>query len=81
LQELFEVADTVTILRDGTHVFTGPLKDIDEEFIITKMVGRKIENIYGRRDENEKIGAKLFEVKHLNKKRCLREYRLSHKRR
>jgi ABC-type sugar transport system ATPase subunit len=68
LQELFEVAETVTILRDGTHVFTGSLKDIDEEFIITKMVGRKIENIYGQRDENEKIGAKLFEAKNLSRK-------------
>jgi len=68
LQELFEVADTVTILRDGTHVFSGALNEVDEEFIITKMVGRKIENIYGRRDEQEKIGAKLFEAKGLNKK-------------
>jgi len=68
LQELFEIADTVTILRDGTHIFTGPLNEVDEEFIVTKMVGRKIENIYGRRDEQEKIGARLFEVIDLNKK-------------
>jgi len=68
LQELFEIADMVTILRDGTHIFTGPLNEVDEEFIITKMVGRKIENIYGRRDEQEKIGAKLFEVKNLKRK-------------
>ena len=68
LNELFEVADTVTILRDGQHVLTGPLAGMDEEFIITKMVGRKIENIYGIRDDREKIGEKLFEVRNLNKK-------------
>ena len=67
LQELFEIADTVTILRDGAHVFTGPLGEVDEETIITKMVGRKIENIYGRRNENDKVGAKLFEVNDLNR--------------
>ena len=68
LQELFEIADMVTILRDGTRVYTGPLNEVDEEFIITKMVGRKIENIYGQRKENEKIGKKLFEVKNFNRK-------------
>ena len=68
LQELFEIADMVTILRDGAHVFTGPLNEIDEETIITKMVGRKIENIYGKRGEQDTIGEKLFEAKNLNKK-------------
>ena len=68
LNELFEIADTVTILRDGVHVLTGPLADMDEEFIITKMVGRKIENIYGQRDVQEQIGKKLFEVRNLTKK-------------
>lgn len=68
LQELFEIADMVTILRDGAHVFTGPLNEVNEEFIITKMVGRKIENIYGQRDEQKKAGETLFEVKNLNKK-------------
>ena len=72
LQELFEIADTVTILRDGAHVFTGPLNEVDEEFIVTKMVGRKIENIYGQREERDKIGEKLFEVKNLNKKAVFR---------
>ena len=72
LQELFEIADTVTILRDGLGIFTGPLGETDEEFIITKMVGRKIENIYGRRDINDKIGAKLFEAKDLCRKGVFR---------
>ena len=68
LQELFEIADTVTILRDGEHILTSPLKELDEDQIITKMVGRKIENIYGRRSADEKIGATLFEVKNLTRK-------------
>ena len=73
LQELFEIADTVTILRDGAHVFTGSLEGLDEDFLITKMVGRKIENIYGQRNEHEKIGARLFEAKNLNRKGAFRD--------
>ncbi|MCL2127842.1 MAG: sugar ABC transporter ATP-binding protein [Treponema sp.] len=68
LQELFEVADMVTILRDGVHVHTGPLQEMNEDSIITKMVGRKIHNIYGQRAAEDKIGASLFEAKNLNKK-------------
>ena len=49
LNELFEVADTVTILKDGAYVCDAAIKDVDEEFLITNMVGRKIENIYGSR--------------------------------
>jgi ABC-type sugar transport system ATPase subunit len=68
LQELFEVADTVTILRDGEHVYDGLVSEVDEDLLITKMVGRKIENIYGHRDENVKIGDKLFEVNNFSRK-------------
>ena len=68
LHELFEIADTVTILRDGEHIFSGPLAELDEDQIITKMVGRKIENIYGQRGETDTIGGKLFEVKNLCRK-------------
>jgi ABC-type sugar transport system ATPase subunit len=68
LQEIFEIADTVSILRDGEHVCDANVKDIEEDFLVTKMVGRKIENIYGSRDNESKKHDVLFEVKHLNKK-------------
>jgi ABC-type sugar transport system ATPase subunit len=68
LQELFEIADRVTILRDGEYVCSEPIANVDEEFLITKMVGRKIENIYGKRQSAEKIGEKLFEVRQLTRR-------------
>ena len=40
LPEIFEIADTVTILRDGRHVCDARVCDIDEDFLITNMVGR-----------------------------------------
>ena len=68
LHELFEIADTVTILRDGAYICDAAVKDIDENFLITNMVGRKIENIYGSRDEEKQCNEKLLEVRDLTLK-------------
>lgn len=63
--EIFEIADRVTVLRDGKHVSEAMVKDIDEDYLITNMVGRTITNMYGERDPSDTIGSPLFEVKHL----------------
>ena len=68
LHEIFEIADKVTILRDGKYICEARVADIDEEFLVTKMVGRKIENIYGKRQEDEKIGEVCFRAEHLERK-------------
>jgi len=68
LHEIFQIADKVTVLRDGQYVVDAQVKDIDEEFLITKMVGRKIENIFGSRRDDAKIGEVLFEAKNIGRK-------------
>ncbi|WP_083258844.1 sugar ABC transporter ATP-binding protein [Cellulosilyticum sp. I15G10I2] len=68
LHEIFEIADTVTVLRDGQYVADARIEDIDEEFLVTKMVGRKIENIFGSRSEEAKIGEVLFEAQNIGRK-------------
>jgi ABC-type sugar transport system ATPase subunit len=65
LQEIFRIADVVTVLRDGRFVCEAEVPDIDENFLITKMVGRKIESIYGKRGDDEAIGDVLFEAREL----------------
>ncbi len=50
LSEIFEIADTVTVLRDGQKVIDAAVEDANEDFLISHMVGRSIDNIYGRRD-------------------------------
>ena len=67
LKEIFEIADTVTVLRDGEYICDATVKDIDEEFLITKMVGRKIENIYGNRKIDNKVGNILFEARNISR--------------
>src|SRR5512134_1171912 len=39
LEELFEIADRVTVLRDGTYVDTKPMKDLTRDDLIRMMVG------------------------------------------
>jgi ribose transport system ATP-binding protein len=42
LEELFTLADRVSVLRDGAHVGTHRTEDLDEERLITLMTGRQI---------------------------------------
>ena len=67
LPEIFEIADTVTVLRDGKYICDAQVDDIDEDFLVTKMVGRTIGNIYGQRDEDAGIGDVLFEARNISR--------------
>ena len=51
LREVVEIADTVTVLRDGATICSMQREDgtITEREIIKNMVGREIENIYPKR--------------------------------
>jgi ribose transport system ATP-binding protein len=44
IEEVIEIADRVTVLRDGKSVFTGPTSDLSPGEIIFKMVGRDLEH-------------------------------------
>lgn len=61
LNEITEVADNVTIIRDGKSIETLSNEEIDENRIIKGMVGRDLINRYPDRKPN--IGQKIFEVK------------------
>jgi putative multiple sugar transport system ATP-binding protein len=51
LREVFAIADSVTVLRDGQTIITLDAKkgEVSEAAIIKHMVGREIENIYPKR--------------------------------
>lgn len=46
LDEIFRIADRVTVMRDGQVVATLPRDEIDEKKLIRLMVGRDIANLY-----------------------------------
>ena len=48
LEEIFEIADTVTVLRDGRHISTKPIGEHTNDTLIQDMIGRRIENLFPR---------------------------------
>jgi rhamnose transport system ATP-binding protein len=46
LEEIFQLADRVTVLRDGESVGTNKMDDINETSLIRMMVGREVSHIY-----------------------------------
>ncbi len=49
LDELFQVADRVTVLRDGRTVDTRPMAMVDKAELIRLMVGREITTVFPKR--------------------------------
>jgi inositol transport system ATP-binding protein len=64
LDEVFQIADDITVLRDGTVVDSRSKDELDIEKVIALMVGRKLSNDYPKEDVS--IGEKLLEVENLN---------------
>lgn len=47
MEEIFEVCDAATVLRDGRHIETFPtLEGVDSNVLVNRMVGRSIEDIF-----------------------------------
>jgi putative multiple sugar transport system ATP-binding protein len=67
LKEVIEIADTVTVLRDGQTICTldAHKGEVTETALIKNMVGREIDNIYPQR-EHKKPGEIVLEVKNWN---------------
>lgn len=62
LKEIFQIADRITVLRDGKTISTNCVSELKEESLVTKMVGRELTNIYPYKEAN--LGSVIFEVKH-----------------
>jgi ribose transport system ATP-binding protein len=46
LEEVFEVGDRITILRDGRHITTAPTVELSQNKVVQMMVGRELDNMY-----------------------------------
>ena len=65
LQEVFELADRVTVLRDGHYIDTQPVKDTTESALISRMVGRTIDNLFPKLESQ--IGEPVLQVRDLER--------------
>lgn len=66
MEEVFRIADDITVLRDGTVVETHPAKEIDLDTVIALMVGRKMDNVYPK--EEVPLGDPILEIEGLGSK-------------
>jgi ABC-type sugar transport system ATPase subunit len=63
LEEIFELCDRVTVIRDGKYISTKNVKDTNKDELVADMVGRAMNNYYPK--EEVEIGGELLSVKGL----------------
>ncbi|MCH8922112.1 MAG: sugar ABC transporter ATP-binding protein [Planctomycetes bacterium] len=75
LEEIFEIADRVCVLRDGRHVDTQRVSDIDRAKLIEMMVGRKLESDFPQRESSP--GKERLVVGHLSRGEAVKDVSFS----
>lgn len=75
LEELANIVDRVTIMRDGQYITSMNFMDTTMDEIIAGMVGREIKEKFPR--VSCKVGKKIFEVKNLNAGKMVRDINFS----
>lgn len=75
MEEIFELCDRITILRDGTYVGTEKIKDINMDDIVRMMIGREIGDRFPARDA--KIGKEMIRVEGLTKGKTFKDVNFS----
>ncbi|MCE1253851.1 MAG: sugar ABC transporter ATP-binding protein [Anaerolineae bacterium] len=65
LVEIFDIADRVTVLKDGRFIATRNIKDVSMPELVKMMIGRDLEDVYPVR--KNVIGDVILEVNHLSR--------------
>lgn len=66
MEEIFAIADTITVLRDGKYIGTKPAAELDVPTLITMMVGRAIDSLFPTSVTHR--GNEILSVKHLSRR-------------
>ena len=65
MDEVFQIADDVTVLRDGKHIATLPASETNRDHLITMMVGRELTDLFPK--EFAHIGEVIMSVRNLTR--------------
>ena len=65
LDEIFEISDRITVLRDGKHIKTAPASELDAEELVRLMVGRPLNELFTRSESEP--GEVVLEVRGLTR--------------
>ena len=75
MEEIFELCDRITILRDGSYIGTRFIKDITMDDIVQMMIGREIGERYPKREVV--IGQEVLRVEGLTHSKMFRDVNFS----
>ena len=67
LEEVFEIADRITVLRDGEHISTRPAAEVTRDLLIRDMVGREVDRFYGVGSSRRSLGRQVCRVRGLGR--------------
>lgn len=62
--EVFDLSDTITVMRDGSYIGTVKTYEINNDELVTMMVGREVKDLYPKTPAE--IGESVLEVEDLN---------------
>lgn len=65
MEEIFAIADTITVLRDGKYIATKPAAELDIQTLITMMVGREIKTLFP--NSTTQPGKEVLSVRQLSR--------------
>ena len=75
MEEIFEVCDRVTVIRDGQFVATHNISETNKDMLVAEMVGRKVDSYYPKPEVE--IGEVAVEIKHFNQANLLHDVSLN----
>ena len=75
MEEIFELCDRITILRDGSYIGTRYIRDINMDDIVQMMIGREIGERYPKREVA--IGPEVIRVEGLTHEKLFRDVSFS----
>jgi D-xylose transport system ATP-binding protein len=64
LDEVADICDTIVVIRDGKHIATTPMADMNIDRIIAQMVGREMNQLYPQRTHTP--GEVVFEARNIS---------------
>ncbi|MCB0210241.1 MAG: sugar ABC transporter ATP-binding protein [Anaerolineae bacterium] len=71
LKEIFELADEVTVLKDGRYVATRDISEVTMDDLVKLMVGRDLQDVYPKR--TPKLGDVVLEVNNISREGVLHD--------
>lgn len=73
LEEIFKIADRITVLKDGRHVNTCDAAAITRSDMVHLMVGREFDTYFPTKAQPEAVGPAVLEAQHLHSGKALHD--------